>query len=383
MKKNLFPYALIGVTLLGLALTPIAARAIDGETSSEKVTIPSDRTIEDDFAAAANEIDMAGRIEGGLFATGQNIHVSGPVTESIFAGGSEVSLDAPVGDDLWAAGGSLMVRGPVAHNVGLAGGTIQLQREASIGRDALLAGGSATIDGPVERNLTFYGTTATLSNRVGGDVTAHADHVTLHSTAVVEGDLTVYGAFPPVLEEGATVKGQVHYHPRTETEHKPTPMQKFRNWTSGWMYQFGATLVLGFTLLALFPMHVARVSETLLRRTGKSFLIGSLAMIAVPLSALVMTVTLIGIPLAVSVSALYIVALLTANAAVAYLVGTWVTQLTNHPAATKWARFAIGAAIVSLIASLPYLGGVAEGVFLALGSGATLLYCHSLIKGER
>lgn len=372
--KNRVSAALLGAILLGWSAAAIPARAIE-TASEEKISVPAEKVIADDFAAAGTAIDIAGRVEGSLFAAGQNIAVPGTVTGTVNAVGSELTLTGPVGDDLWAAGGTVIVKSKIPHNVGIAGSTVTLGPEATVGRDASVAGSVASVQGAIGRNLSLYAGTATVNASVGGNVEAHANRVTLGPKAVVEGDLTVYASQPPTMEPGAIVKGKVVYHPTADTP-PPTMAQRFRSWMAGWMYHFGATMVLGFALLALFPTPVARITEIVRQRPGPSLLVGSLALIGVPIAAVLMTVTLIGIPLGVTVTALYVVALLVANAVIAAFLGDWVTQLLNRPMASRWARFTIGALLVALIAALPFVGGIAQGIFVALGSGALYLYCR-------
>ena len=372
--------ALLGAILWGWSIAPNPVRAIE-TASDEKISVPAEKVIADDFAAAGTEIHIAGRIEGSLFAAGQNIAVPGAVTLTVHAVGSELTLTGPIGDDLWAVGGTVKVKSKIAHNVGLAGSTVTLEPEAIVGRDASVAGSAATVQGAIGRNLSLYAGTATLNAPVGGNVEAHANLVTLGPKAVVEGDLTVYAPNQPTLEPGAIVKGKINYYPTTNAP-PPTPMQRFRSWMAGWMYHFGATLILGFALLALFSAPLARITEVIRQRPGTAFLVGSLALIGVPVAAVLMTVTLIGFPLAVTVTALYMVALLAANAVMAAFLGDEVTKVLNRPMASRWARFTIGALLVALIASVPYVGGLAEGIFVALGSGALYVYCRDRIAGS-
>jgi len=199
--KSTLRSAFTAVFLFALGLAPITAQAIE-VVSDTDVSVPADKTIEDDFAAVGNTIDIAGRINGNLYAAGSTIVVTGPLTGSLHAAGSEVTLNGPVGDDLWAAGATLIVHSTVAHNLGLAGETVTLAPEATVGRDAIVAGNQIGVACRVGQNLSIYATNGVLSGHVAGDVVAHVERLTLTATAIVDHDVTVYGPNPPEIAPG-------------------------------------------------------------------------------------------------------------------------------------------------------------------------------------
>jgi cytoskeletal protein CcmA (bactofilin family) len=377
--KNSLRYAFTAVLLFALGLVPITAHAIES-ASDTNVSVPADKTIEDDFAAAGSTIDIAGRINGNLYAGGSTIVASGPITGSLHAAGSELTLSGPVGDDLWAAGGTLTVRGAVAHNLGLAGGTITLAPGATVGRDAVVAGNQIVVGGSVGQDLRMFANTAVLSGHVAGSVEARVERLTLTGTAIVDRDVTVYGPNPPEIAPGAQVKGAVHYHPTAKAEQR-TAFQRFQGWMAGWLFKYASVLVLGFALMYLFPTQIARVTEILRGQTGKALLVGAVALIAAPLGTLLVMVSLIGIPLAVCLGALYAVTLLVAVVPCAYLAGVVLSRTfpALQPKSSRWTNLILGALLVTLLTSLPYLSGIAEGLVLALGSGALLLFFRDLL----
>jgi cytoskeletal protein CcmA (bactofilin family) len=368
-------YALTGLILFLLSLAPLAANAID-TASGENISVPASKTIEDDFAAGGNTIDIAGCIKGNLYAGGGTIGVTGPITGALHAAGSELTLNSAVGDDLWAAGGTINVHSTVAHNLGLAGGTVTLAPTATVGRDALIAGNQIIVDSSVGHNLNIYATHAVVSGHVAGNIEAYADRLMLTRTAIVDHDVTVYGPNPPEIAPGAQVKGSVHYHPTPEAR-QLTPVEKFKGWMAGWLSKCASVLVLGFVLLYFVPTQLVSVTEILRRQTGQAFLIGSLAMIAAPLGTLLITVTLIGIPLAVCIGALYVVSLLVAVVPCAYLAGTVLAQ--RYPKMNRWTSLSLGALCITFITSLPFISNIAEGIVLVLGSGALFLFSRDLI----
>lgn len=377
--KVSFRYVLTTALLFAMSLAPITAQAIDVVSDTE-VSIPADKTIDDDLAAGGTTIDVAGQIKGNLYAGGSTIIVTGPVTGGLHAAGSEVTLNGPVGDDLWAAGGTLTVHSTVEHNLGLAGGTITLAPEATVGRDAMVAGNHVMIDCAIGHNLNIGATTAVVSGHISGKVDAYVDKLTLTETAIVDHDLTVYSPNPPEIAPGAQVKGAIHYHP-TERARQVSLFEQFRGWVAGWLTSCASAIVLGFVLLYFFPNQIVRVTEVLRRQTGKSLLVGAVSLIAAPIATIMITASVIGIPIAVCIGGIYIMALLAAVVPCTYIAGTVISRM--YPNINRWASMALGALAITFVTSLPYIGGVAGLLLLMAGSGALLLFFRDLLMESK
>src|SRR3990170_1191544 len=134
-------FVILASFLFVLALTfPVLAQDKSKENfrQGELVTLPAGETVNRDF-----------------FAFGERVEISGTVNGDVYAGGGIVIVDGKVNGDLLAGGGTLTISG-------------------SVSQDARVGGGQITITGKVGRNLTIGGGNVELTDpaaKVGGEVT--------------------------------------------------------------------------------------------------------------------------------------------------------------------------------------------------------------------
>jgi hypothetical protein len=355
--------ALVLAILLGVYALSSTARAIQ-TTSGDQVNI--DQVVEDDLLTAGRSIRVRSEIKGDLAAAGREIRLMAPVEGSVMSAARNVTLSGPVGNDVWAAGETVDVEGRIANNAMIAGRTVHLHRDAAVGQDAQLAGETVTAEGRIERNLKIGAATASISADVGGTVNARATRVEILPGAVIRGDLIVRSPQPPNISPQAQVLGRVDYQ-RSDTG------PGWFAWPWMWLYGFVALLVLGLASIAFSPTWAGRVTAMMKQRFGGSIVAGLLTLVVIPILAGVLFFTLVGIPLAVLLMSLYLAVLLLSGVFVSYRVGTWIFDRMHRPAASRWARLAVGALVVSLGVSLPFIGPLVACVVLILGAGALAL----------
>ena len=144
-----------------------------------------------------------------------------------------------------------------------------------------------------------------------------------------------------------------------------------------WLAGFGALLLVGAAVVAFSPAWAGRVAATLRTRFARSFAIGFLVLVLVPVIMAALAITLIGIPLAALLLAIYVVLLVLSGAFVSYRVGEWTLDRVRRRGAqaSRWAPIVVGALLVSFGMTLPFVsyGGTsmlaiafAMGLMLAL-----------------
>lgn len=317
-----------------------------------------------DVMRAGRSVHLRDEVNGDVAAAGGDVGIEAPVSGYVMAAGRTVAITAPVGNDVWAAGETVTVDDRVANNARLAGRDVHLRARGVVGRDANLAGNMVTAEGRIAGNLRVGATTARIAADVGGDAEVRAQHVTLLPGAVIHGNLVVRSPQPPEIESGAQVLGRVE-HVRTSSN---------RWWRiTAWPMWFLALFVLGAGVLVMSTPWTSRVAGTLRARPGASIAAGLGVLILVPIVAGALLFTLIGIPLAVVLFTLYVAALVLALVFVGYWLGTWLLERAGRPAASRWARLALGVLLISLAFSLPVVGWLIGVAAVVAGAGSLAL----------
>ena len=276
--------------------------------------------------------------------------LAAPAFAHLVAGGN-VDIDQAVDGDLYAAGGNVSVNAPVSGNARIAAGDVAVK--AGIGGKLTVAAGNVTIDSPVAGNVTVSGGTLELgpNARIGGKLDFRGGHLDQDPAAQVVGGVT-------------------HSH-HARHRHEAGPFR------GGWIVR--ALWTLGLMLLAAIiagalPGPAKRMQEELRMRPWLAALFGIMALIVIPIAAVIVMVTIIGIPLGLLAIVGYVGLLLVGYVATAVLLSGLVLDRYNAEAATRTA-WRVGAAVlamlvISTLAHVPLVGGFLALVALVMGVGA-------------
>ncbi|HET9642428.1 MAG TPA: polymer-forming cytoskeletal protein, partial [Burkholderiaceae bacterium] len=240
------------------------------------------------------------------------------------------------------------------------------------------AGGEVRVLGPVTGYVSVAAGRAFIDAPIGGDVDVRAGRLELGPKAVITGRLRYASGAPLARDPAAQVIGGIE---RAESggvrepergAHSRGPMVWV--WTAGLM-------LLAAVLGAVAPKGEGRIRDALRARPGVSMLAGFIALVCIPIAAVLLLVTVIGAPLALLTFLAYPALLLLGYVSVGVAAGTmalarWNRGFLDQPA---WrATFAAGAVLlISLVTRLPWIGGLVAFVVLLAGVGAVLIAAHT------
>jgi hypothetical protein len=357
---------------------PPAPNESQAETSTTSEKQPVAQS--EDFFLAGQSVDVkSANTIGDVAVAGADIVVSGKTQGYVLAAGANVNINAPVGNDVWAAGANVTVNESVADNAMLAGSSVIIGPNGTIGNDARIAAASVDLKGKIKRNLYIASSNAEISSEVGGDVVAYVENMTLNPGAVVKGKLVIYSPNQPIISPEAKVVGNVEYH-QTESERESQSYSAaIGSWLSGWFLTFLWFVVLGLVGVWFSSVWTNRVAEILKEQTGKSFLVGLVVMLLVPILFILLIVTVVGVPLALLLCSLALVAFLFSGIFVAYLVGDLLLKRLKRWENSNVLKIIFGALILTFVMSLPWIGWLAKLAVMFFGVGAFLLERRELL----
>lgn len=344
------------------------------------------------FAATGDE-QVEGVMGGDRFIAGGSITRTQPVTGDLIAAGGEVQLDSAVGGDAVAAGGNVRIGGSVAQNLYAAGGRVSLN--GAFGRNVRVAGGRVEIDpaASIQGNLTAAGGTlrlrgavkgyvqaaggnVTIDGPVDGDVSVSSGNLTLGPNAKIAGTLRYRSGEEMVRDPGAKVGGNVERLSSERAYEGPVIRTHIPGFAGGWIWSAGL-LVLAALMAAAVPPASMRISGELRMHPWLALLFGFIALVCIPMAAIVLMVTVIGIPLAMLVILAYLILLVLGYVATAVAFGD--TALANfRPAEAQRSSWRVLAAVLAmlvltLVARIPFAGGLVGFAAMLIGIGAILL----------
>jgi len=166
------------------------------------------------------------------------------------------------------------------------------------------------------------------------------------------------------IDPGATIVGKVEI---SLTERGPSryARPRFYFWQA---VQLAAALLTGLVLFWLFPTWLSGRMDGARAVLGAAG-VGFLVLVATPVAALILGITLVGLPIALLGLALWIAGLYLAKIFVAAVIGD---ALVGPPAAQGWSfalALLLGLLIIFVCINIPYLGGWISFLVTMLGLG--------------
>lgn len=138
-------------------------------------------------------------------------------------------------------------------------------------------------------------------------------------------------------------------------------------------------------LLLVLPGFSAQSADRVRASPGLALAIGFATLVAVPMLAVVLFITLLGIPLGIAVLALYPVLLLAGFVVGVLFIARLLPSALRRPPPAAYARnvgwFALALLLVLLAAQVPFIGGLLVGVVGVLGIGALVLEVYRRRQG--
>ncbi len=344
---------------------PAAQRRIGSDTLVFGGSVRIDQPVPGDLTAAGGNVDVAAPVAGDEMLVGGNLRVSAKVEHSVYAGGGRLMLDAPIGRNLRVGGGQVEL-GPmatVAGNVSVGGGQVWLR--GAVKGSVTASGGRVLIDGPVD-----------------GDVVSNAGRLTLGPHARLAGSLRYRSGDDLVRDPAAQVAGAIEHLPLPGRS-ASSPAQGERGWREharraapSWWWTLGL-MAIAALLVAALPVTSLRVADALRHRFGWSLLWGFVALVCIPVAALILMISIVGIPLALLVVLLYLALLLLGYVGSAVAVGQWALARFKAEVAgrTGWRIAAAMAALLllALLGRVPLVGGFVALLAVLAGIGGVVL----------
>ncbi|MEX0616353.1 MAG: hypothetical protein WD231_00905 [Candidatus Woykebacteria bacterium] len=360
--------------LLAVAFPVFAQESSENFRNDEVVTLKQGETINRDFFAFGERVEISGTVNGDVYAAGGNVIVDGTINGDLLAAGGTLNISGKVTQDARVAGGQVTITGDIGKNLSIGGGSVDITDSAKIGGSVLAGAGNLNIASPVGKDIRVGTGSLTISSPIKGNVDAAVGSLRLTSKASVGGNLTYWSDNDASIDSAAKVAGEVAK--KTPTQKPPTPNEIFGVATGVILFfkivSFISTLILGLLIIRLFPSLSQNAADNIKNKPWPSLGLGFIALIATPIIALILAATLVGIPLALIILPIYFMSLYIGRIFVMLWVGTLLSEKTSWKINAYWA-FILGVLIYYVVQIIPILGGIVTFLVLLFGLGASLI----------
>jgi hypothetical protein len=219
----------------------------------------------------------------------------------------------------------------------------------------------------------------TISGTDNGNSNLNVDQLTLAKGADLKGDLTYQSQNKAKIEPGATVNGRtIHKQPPVK-HRKPTPSQRASGLLVSFILSFIAAYIFGVLLLLLFPRRIGNIANTVTSSPWPSLGIGFLALIVIPIAALILCLLIVTIPISITIMLLFLLGLYLAKVFVGLAIGRWLFARFKWGENDFLALF-VGLLVLMLLALIPVIGWIIRFLYVLFGLGAVIISLYKLIE---
>ena len=355
------------VALAVVLLFPLSLLAAEIETDRDHYVLPEGEVIANDLIVVAETVRIEGTIEGDLIAAAQSVTVTGRVAGDVLAAVQKLTIDGRVDGSVRAAAQFIDLNGFVARNVTAVAESIELYADAAVDGSFTSASEKGNFDGRVGRDLIVFAGKSRVNGRIGGTVRLAGGAIAIGPDSEIGGDVRIFTGEDPEISPEANLASDPEIEIIRETPKFASPG------TYLWpIVAWAAAFVYGLVIFLVLPKFFAGVLKRI-PRYGLSIGVGAAALVAVPVMATLISLTLVGLPVGILAFVAYVAAVYSAQV----FVGAWLgRELLGSPAGQGDAigKLALGLALIHIVKLVPFVGSLADLAVCLWGLGALTLY---------
>lgn len=370
------------VLLLCVAI-PQYASAAGVRVSSDISTTPTD-TFTDNQYFVGGRVVADGTMQQDVLLLGGRTELLGTVQgDALIFGGESSVLRGVVEGDARIFSGNVLITGTVTGDVVVVGGTVTIAPEATITGELLAVGGTITVDATLSKHARIVAGAVALGGEIVSTANVTTQDLTLTSTARVPGTIVYFAPQEAERMDGAEVTGSVSFNRIDSIQESGIIEQAVVNFLNFWIVlRFVTTLLLTFLLVYVFRVFSQNTTKYVLKSFGRSVLMGLLALVALPIVAVVLFASLILMPVSILLMLVYMFVAMLSSAVASIAVGA-LMQRTFGKKQTLEVSFktaALGVVLLTIVQFVPVVGEATRFVFFLAALGAVWRYVYEHIR---
>jgi cytoskeletal protein CcmA (bactofilin family) len=364
---------LAGLTIPLLLVSP-AAQASEMVHGHPSYTLASGQTVDTDLFVAGDYVRIDGTVNGDVIAWSGEVEINGHVTGDVIAVARELRINGQVDGNVREAAQAVYIDGSVGKNVLADAQDFEMGPKGKIGGSFTGVGDTMLISGSIGRSFTAVGNDATLDGTLGEDVKFRGDNLNIGPNASIKGETKYTGRHRADVDPTAKLSSPIAF---TQVHEGPD----YSNWKYYWHRAefWGAAFLFGLVLLLLIPRFFSDALRTS-KRFFPSLGFGVLFLIATPIVAAIICITVVGIGLSIPTILIWLVAIYAAQVFVA----SWLGEILLGPAVGTGpllGRLALGLAIIHGLEMVPYhVGFLVHLIVLCWGLGAIVMTAYRHLR---
>jgi len=365
---------LLVILLMGFVSSPVLAFDIrEGET----VTVGSGEVVNDDLYIAGGDIVIDGTVNGDVFAVARSITINGRVNGGVSFAGQTGTVNGEITNGLRFGGESIVVNGSIGRDLVVGGAQLTVSSTGQIDGGLIFGAGTVKADGSVGGSILGGGGEVTLANNVGGDITLSVDRLTITSSANIQGDLKYTSPNEASIQSGATISGDIsHLIPERpdEAEAAKGIMAGILGAAAWKILSYVMIFIIGMILILIAQKRITIMQMAIQKSPWQTLGWGALILIATPIAAVIVMITVIGLPLGIISLLLWGIVLYLSQIPVALLLGRLIIRQNRELDSTgiMIGALALGLLVLFVLRLIPVIGWIVGLLVIVFGLGTLI-----------
>lgn len=341
----------------------------------QTVTIASGEVVDDDLYIAGGDIVINGVVNGDVFAVGSSITINGKVDGGITFVGQNAVVNGEITKGLRFGGQSIIVSGRIGRDLIIGSAQLSVSNTGRIDGSLVFGTGTAKVDGIIGNSILGAGGELTLSNYVGGDVVLSVDKLTITTNADIQGNMKYTSPEEAEIQSGARISGAISHLIPEQPDEKEVAKKGILAGIAGaivWkILSYVMILIIGIILILIAKKKVALMQKAIQKSPWQTLGWGALILIATPIAAIIVMITVIGLPLGIISLVLWGIALYLSQIPVALLLGRLIIWQNRELDSTGMmiGGLALGLLVIFILQLIPVVGWIIGLLVIVFGLG--------------
>ena len=375
---------LLGLAALAVASPMAAAGGMDGwDRIGAKVDIIGDNS--GSISGAGFDISVKGMTRQSVRLMGGTVQYDGHTDENLWVAGYDVDISGEVVRDATIWGNKILLNAFVGGSATLRGSEIVIEENAAISQGFYASADKVTFGGASIGPVELSGREVIFSGSARSGLVIRALSVKITDAARITGDVTIHATGQPDISTEAKISGRVVTGRMGQWQvMRRTYGKRLIVSISLAFIAAMATFITGLFTLGLARNGVEKIIDNMVEQTFKCGIWGVSALIAIPLLASLLMLTLIGAPLAATLIMTLPLIVLLALSATGFAAGEWIFNRTGDEMSLLQRILSLGTGllIIAIAAILPYVGTVFLALAIIFGTGALFLLLREMFGPE-
>jgi len=350
-----------------LCLLPLFGMNVKAEEPTIEELMVTTSVVEPakDKIIADSNININENVTGDLYFAGSSVTINSDVYGDAIGGANNININKNVNGNIRMAANMLNLTDVTTKNITVAGSNINFIRV--IANNIYAAAETIAFSGTAN-SVNFGGKFIIITGTINSKSTIYAEDVVIYDTAVINGELNVKSN-NPIRYEGNVDKANIKYTHVETTDY--TYEHSFKSQIPGFIYKFVTISLLALIMMS-FKKFNKKSIENLKAKPVETLLYGLLIFIALPITMLIATISVIGIPISTILAFGYITLLIVGKAFAAIALNELLFEKTNMNKYLGLFIMVLSICVVSLIPYLSFVFGILVYSYI-FGSVRTLL----------